>query len=219
VPWYKSLKLKDAQLLDEKPWLAFEAVEWMNNYLKKDMTVFEWGSGKSTVYISKRVKKIISVEHDPGWYEVVSRKIKNNSILNCEYILKEPSVSNSKGSGTQVARNYLSSDKKYAGFNFKNYCKAIELFPDKFFDLVLVDGRARTSCTFHALNKVRNGGCLILDDSERAGYLPAINTLKKNGWIRKDFFGPKPYTPLFGQTSIFINFKQQSKLKNEIKNI
>jgi hypothetical protein len=178
-------------------------MEWIDNYLKKDMIVFEWGSGGSTIYLSKKVKKIISIEHDPEWYGVVSRTIKDNGISNCECVLKEPTVSKNSKLEVPATKNYLSGVETYMGFDFKDYCKTIESFPDRFFNLVLVDGRARPSCIFHALNKILAGGCLILDDSEKTEYLPAINMLKEK-WTRKDFFGPGPYTSRFWQTSIFI---------------
>ncbi len=171
------------------PQIAPKAIEWLDNYLKKDMIVFEWGSGGSTIYFSKKAKKIISIEHNSKWYKKVSKEIKKKNILNCELILKKPQVLNGK--------KYISSDKNYTGLGFENYCKAIDSSPDKSFDLVLVDGRARPSCIFHALNKVKNKGYLILDDSQRKEYLPAIELLK--GWKRQDF---ADYNK---QTSIFIH--------------
>lgn len=195
--YLRCLKKKIGNQLNKMPWLVPEAVKWLNNYLKKDMIVFEWGSGSSTIYISKRVKRIISIEHDSKWHKKVSRKIKKKNILNCELILKQPQVSNEK--------KYISSDKNYKGLSFENYCKAIDSFPDKSFDLVIIDGRARPSCVFHALNKVKNKAYLILDDSNRKRYLPAINMLRD--WDRKDFFGPKSHSQLFEQTSIFTYSK------------
>ena len=53
------------------PWLPFPVIDWLNDHLTKDMVVFEWGSGGSTEYIAKRVKRIISVEHHPIWFTKV----------------------------------------------------------------------------------------------------------------------------------------------------
>lgn len=192
VSWRKDLNVKNASA----PWLTYEAIGWLDNYLTKDMMVFEWGSGGSTIYIAKKVKKIISVEHDAQWYTKVSGMLKKNDIANCEYILKEPAIAKNK--------NYRSSDKRYVGFDFEAYCKTINAFPDTMFDVIIIDGRARPSCILHATNKIRAGGCLIIDDSERAEYVPAMHMLTRK-WTRKDFFGPKPYTSLFEQTSIFIH--------------
>lgn len=54
--------------------------------------------------------------------------------------------------------------------NFKAYASAIDAYPDGHFDVVMVDGRARTSCLVHALPKLRKGGLSILDNAEREHY-------------------------------------------------
>ena len=58
-------------LRDQMPWVTFKARTWLEAYLKPDMFVFEWGSGGSTLFIAKRANKLISVEHDMGWYDRV----------------------------------------------------------------------------------------------------------------------------------------------------
>lgn len=169
------------------PWIASGAIKWLDDYLKKDMNIFEWGPGGSTIYISKKAKRVISIEHNSKWYKIISRVIKKKGILNCELILKEPQALNEK--------KYISSDKNYTGLSFENYCKTIDSFPDKSFDLILVDGRARPSCIFHALNKIKNKGYLMLDDSQRKEYLPTIELLKR--WERQDFAGYNKQTSIF----------------------
>lgn len=67
--WYKSLRTgKNRAVEDECPLMSYEAIDWLNDYLKPEMRVFEWGSGGSTLWIRKRAK-IISIEHDEGWAE------------------------------------------------------------------------------------------------------------------------------------------------------
>jgi hypothetical protein len=190
IPWLNSLKHNATPLRDEVPWITFEAKKWLGNFLNKDMVVFEWGTGGSTIYISKRVKRLISVEHDPKWYKTVLKAIKDNGISNCKYVLKEPNPSNTK-QNFQDPKNYLSSSSIYKGMSFKAYVKVIDSFPDETFDLVIVDGRARPSCILHSLNKIRVGGYLMLDNSEREEYYMGVDLLAN--WDRKDFFGPGPY--------------------------
>ena len=54
------------------PWLTKEAVNFLSAYLKETDCGFEWGSGRSTLWFARRVKKIISVESDKAWYDKVS---------------------------------------------------------------------------------------------------------------------------------------------------
>ncbi len=55
--------------------------------------------------------------------------------------------------------------------SFEKYVRSIDRFIDKSLDLVIIDGRARLSCITHALKKIRPGGYLMLDDSERERYI------------------------------------------------
>ncbi len=197
--WFFSFRPGAAPFKDGLPSIPFEAAEWLDSFLTKDMIVFEWGSGGSTPFIAKRVKKIVSVEHDPEWYILISQLLKKNGISNCQYLLKEPKMSGNNSSDLSNPKSYLS--KFYKGFSFEDYCKAIEFYPDNFFDLVFIDGRARPSCISHAFKKIRPSGYLLLDDSNSSRYAKGIELLKE--WKRKDFFGPKPYVRQFVQTMIW----------------
>ena len=62
-------------------WLSFDAIRWLDENLTKKMDAFEYGSGGSTKYISRRVKTLVSVEDDQYWYDKVFREKENNCIL------------------------------------------------------------------------------------------------------------------------------------------
>ena len=175
------------------PSIPLEAIAWLESFLKEDTKAFEWGSGGSTLFIAKRVGKLISVEHDLKWHSLVSRLIKQHEISNCELFLKKPRSSNNQLDLNEgkVSPDYLSSEKGGQGFVFEEYCKAIEAYPDEHFNLVFVDGMARPSCIFHALRKLKPGGFLMLDDTHKVQYAQTMQLL--DDWKRKDFFGPKPY--------------------------
>lgn len=185
---------------DGFPLIPFEAAQWLDNFLTRDMTVFEYGSGGSTLFIAQRVKKIITVEHHPKWYQIISQLLKEKNISNCQYLFKKPQPSENNPLDPKNPQHYFSNPR---GKNliFKEYCKSIESYPDNFFDLVFIDGRARASCILHARRKIRKGGFLFLDDSNRKNYPRGIALLK--GWKRKDFLGPKPYVQQAAQASIW----------------
>ena len=192
-------------LIDQAPWIVFKARSWLENYLQPNMTIFEYGSGGSTIYFAKRAKKIISVEHCKSWYKKVSNAIKENGISNSEYFLREPEKIISKKIPSYGYKSYTST--VCSSMNFEKYVKSIEKYPDKSFDLIFIDGRARSSCVFHAINKIRPGGCLMLDNSERAEYNGAKTLL--NSYNKIDFYGLGPYRPyrlyrnFFWQTSVW----------------
>ena len=189
--WILSFWPGRAAYKDGLPWITFEARDWLGSFLTGDMRVFEWGSGGSTLFLVKRVKNLISLEHNPEWYEKIGPLIKEKGFSNCQYILKEP----------KPGSNYLSSSKRYAGLSFEEYCRAIDSYPDNFFDLVLVDGRARNFCVYLAMKKVRSKGFIFVDDTHGSGYTEGMEALKN--WQRKDFRGPKPYVRNFYQTTVW----------------
>ncbi len=51
------------------PWFSYGAIDFLECYLKPDMTVFEYGSGGSTVFFSKRTARVVSREPDPVWLQ------------------------------------------------------------------------------------------------------------------------------------------------------
>lgn len=170
----------------EVPWINFDLKEWLDKNLNKEMVVFEYGSGGSTLYYSKKVKKVITVEHDQSWYGVVKGRLDKKNIMNVDICCcpSEKNINNENDT-------YLSSDKNYEGQNFKRYVEKIKEYPDNYFDLIIVDGRARNSCMNNVLPKIKDGGYILLDNSEREEYGPAINLLDKFDVMI--FFGPGFY--------------------------
>lgn len=196
--WLRSL-FKDSCGLDDRiPLVTFKAHLWLGSYLKPDMTVFEYGSGNSTIFLSIRVKRLVSVEHDEAWHRKISSRFSEDKTLNCEYLLIEPEKFVSKKDNPD---NYVSLGTEYAGMSFERYVKSIDKFMDKSFDLVIIDGRARLSCITHALKKIRPGGYLMLDDSERERYHKAASLL--GNYKRIDFYGIAPRSMELKQTSVW----------------
>jgi hypothetical protein len=77
---------------------------------------------------------------------------------------------------------------------------AIDEFDDGYFDLISIDGKGRVGCLFHAIPKLRPGGCLVLDDSNRSEYAVSIDVL--SGWAARKFpFGLR-------ETSVFLKLEQ-----------
>jgi hypothetical protein len=166
------------------PWIAGGAVEWLKENIKYEMKVFEYGSGGSTIFFSRYLKEFTSIEHNPIYYTL----LKNRHLVNCNLIYSPARNGINKFSTTDV---------NYQGMNFKNYVEQIDKFPNKYFDLIYIDGRSRSQCLKHSIIKVKNNGYILLDNSEREEYQNAIkriNLIIKQRW---DFQGTD------GQTTIF----------------
>jgi hypothetical protein len=138
----------------EAPWLTPKAVEYLNNALQPEFNGLEYGSGRSTIWFAKRVKKLVSVEHNPDWFRRIQEEMKMKGIDNIEYhhFIKPDSSSS--------LMDNLKSD----------YVQATSTIAESSLDFVLVDGVVRPACMIHAIPLLRNGGLLILDDANH--YLP-----------------------------------------------
>lgn len=205
---WRKFRLSSKSTLDFRtPWLVFGAIDFLKEWLRKDMTVFEYGSGGSSLFISDRVEVIYSIEHDKLWFENVKTVIQKESIENINYKLSPPvaEMSDPKKSCSDP-HNYLSCMGEFKNLNFENYVKSIDEFPDNQFDLVIIDGRARPSCILHAIAKIKVGGILLVDNADRNYYLSSFPEFHlQQQWDKKKFIGHFPYSPasILGTTILF----------------
>jgi hypothetical protein len=202
--WYRCLTNSSSPVQDEIPWITFTAISFLKRILTRDKVVFEFGSGGSTLFFAPRVKQIHSVEHDEPWFATVSEAIKNKGYSNWFGRIAQPADSlSAREKSVSDPEAYLSGSPAYQGFSFEHYVKSIDLFPDGCFDLILIDGRARPSCFKHAVPKVKAGGYIMWDNTDRAYYLSNIQKYEAN-FVKTDFPGPSPYVNFFTQTSVWL---------------
>jgi predicted O-methyltransferase YrrM len=203
-PWWESLASGRSPLDDEIPWICFSAIDFLYTALRPDMTVFEYGTGGSTLFWARRVRQVYAVEHDRAWYERVRDVVMKQGCRNVDLRLCEPTVAVGNIDSPASLDGFASGDMIYHGYSFETYVRSIESFPDHSFDVVLIDGRARPACFAHAHPKLRPGGYLILDNPERPHYYSVHDTLRCAGWPCFEFHGPVPSIPNFSETTIWV---------------
>ncbi|MCX7636821.1 MAG: hypothetical protein N2044_03145 [Cyclobacteriaceae bacterium] len=168
LPWYN----------EPTPWLTPAAVEILDELITREMTGFEFGSGKSTLFLAARSRQLVSVEHDAAWFEVVRNELSKRNFTNVQYhlILPDPNQTYT------LPQNSYDDYVLPAGNNeaFIQYYSSIRNYPDEHFDYILVDGRARTNCVMEAIPKLKPDGFLILDNAERVRYRHVHELL--HGW-------------------------------------
>jgi hypothetical protein len=135
----------------ELPWFAYAAIDFLDGFLKSNMTVCEYGSGGSTMFFARRTQRVFSIEDNLEWFNSVSNRLCAKSISNvtmklCPWDFKNP-----------------------AGFEDSDYLNAI---PDERFDVIVVDGseewtRIRPACFEKAQTRVKKNGIIVVDDSWR----------------------------------------------------
>jgi len=99
----------------------------------------------------------------------------------------------------------------------EDYYKRILVEKDKF-DVIIIDGKQRDKCCESALKKLKDGGMIILDNSERVlkyeEYSKAVSILKNANLIQVDFCGFGPINDYTWATSIFLTRDFNFKSKN-----
>lgn len=210
--WVNSIKEKNrSPLSDEQPWMTFEAIAFLDKLVNKTMTGFEYGCGGSTIFLAQRVKHLVSVDHHAEWFKLTSSVINSRKELSWQGALVESTpMQNFDASQFNNPDAYISSAEESVGRSFENYARYIDNYADGYFDFVVVDGRARPSCIKHSLPKVKPGGFLILDNSDRDYYLTGLSrkNLDGNFTLLLDSFGPGPYIPYFWGTTIWQKSNQ-----------
>lgn len=199
--WLFSLSPRYSPVDDQRPWINYRATDWLESYLTPTMRVFEYGSGGSTLFLAKRVAHVVSVEHDEGFYRIMNEKISHRGITNCTYILRTPESFDMDQIPPYGTESFSSEWPSHKTMSFEAYVKSIDEYPNSYFDLVTVDGRARPSCAFRALPKLKNGGWLLVDNMERARYKIIRDLLAP--YQRRELFGLVPCELRLQRTNVW----------------
>ena len=121
----------------DEPWWTDGAVGLVDRWLGPDDVVVEFGSGRSTAWLARRAKRVVSIEHHEEWHKKVSGDLASLPNAEVRLVPDEP---------TAYA---MSADDVESP------------------TLVVVDGRHRDVCAQWAMGRLSPGGAILLDDSQR----------------------------------------------------
>jgi len=121
----------------KRPWLGYRAVKRLDEIIKPDSRILEFGSGMSSLFFARRCRQLVTVESDPAWYEQMRRLISEQGFGNVDCRLR----------------------------GVDDYTTHADL-TERSFDLVVVDGLVRDRCALTALQKVKSGGYVFFDNSD-----------------------------------------------------
>ena len=146
----------------ELPWFSYAAIDFLEQFVQPHMTVFEYGSGGSTLFFARRARSVLSIEDNEKWYELVSSRLEEKGLANASL------------------RLWPFDFKTAAGFEQSDYLLAL---PDERFDIIVVDGTEewtliRPVCFRKAEAHVKKGGIIVVDDSWRYPELRENNRAK-----------------------------------------
>ncbi len=167
------------------PLYTYPAIEYLNSFDFTTKKIFEFGSGQSTLYWLEKGCEVFSVESSSCWIDKLSPALKN--FATHQYFFAKAS---------------------------NEYVESILRFPDFYFDLIVIDGVfSRYLCAKNAINKIKKGGLVILDNSD--WYPNTARFLKENlDFIQVDFYGFRPSKPEAAVTSMFFSREFNWKTKS-----
>ncbi len=169
LSWIKSFNsgLSQDQDGDYLPWMTYPFIDYLSLKLNNQQVIFEYGCGSSTLFFASRVSKVVALESNKLWYDIIKQKLLDANISNVELIYFDNAL----------------QDNNY------------ELFASQYkekFDLVIVDSLKRFACATNSINAIKTNGAIILDDSERKNYRKIFDFFLSNNFIQKDFHGIAP---------------------------
>jgi Methyltransferase domain len=136
------------------PWWSFGAIEAVREWCSGSVEAFEYGSGGSTVFLSRLCQSVTAVEDDAEWLARMRAEIDRAELRNVTLHL--------------APFDFL----KPVAFEESSYLHAL----DRTYDLIVVDGQdwtydVRPACFRRAEQFIRPGGVIVVDDSWRYGQL------------------------------------------------
>ncbi|MBU3621108.1 hypothetical protein [Polynucleobacter sp. CS-Odin-A6] len=191
--------LNNLKQKDPLPWMYIKAIHFIEFFLlqKKEAVCFEWGSGTSTIWLSKHLKKVYSVDSNKVWCDAVKNELSNRNINNVNLTFEAPIVVEG---GSNLHKSYWDSPNT----SYINYVNSISKYDFKF-DLIIIDGESRVECLKQAIKKIKAGGMIVLDNSNRDRYQEYQKIISDNNFQLILAEGPTTYQQGYDQTAIILN--------------
>lgn len=136
--------------IDDKPYMTDEEILHMMKYIDRNVKMLEIGGGGSTVFLSKFVKHLVTVEHNKTWagelWSLLGKRRRNWSIHIAEPNFPQQHPFQPAQPG-----------------QFDRYINHISKI-DETFDVILIDGRDRVRSVYASLDKLKTNGYMIIHD-------------------------------------------------------
>lgn len=170
--WTKSMVARRRPLSYPIPWLTFSAIRALEKVAIPGMRIFEYGSGHSTLYWANRGMEVHAVEDDEEWHGILQPRLGHFKAAHL-YLETSPS-------------SYVSSISVAGGM----------------FDIVVVDGSYRKYCLALAVNHVKPGGLLVVDNTDWHWYAD-VDTLVPRSWMKQVYDGWAPFIGHKSETTVW----------------
>jgi predicted O-methyltransferase YrrM len=137
----------------DAPWLTRQMIEILDYWLKPNDVGVEWGSGRSTAWLAARVSHLTTIEENAEWADRVDSMLAQHTTPGRVELLRAPLSDTDHRN--PAASQYVALGRGLAASSLA---------------FALVDGALRDHCAAVAIDKLKRGGVLIIDNVER--YIP-----------------------------------------------
>ena len=132
------------------PYMNETEIVHLMKYVDRETSLLEIGGGGSTVFLSKFVRRIVTVEHNKEWATKLFSTLGTNR-SNWTLHIAEPNF----------PQQHPFQPAQPGQFDrYINHIKSL----DEVFDVVLVDGRDRVRSVEATVDKLKTGGYMIIHD-------------------------------------------------------
>jgi len=156
-------------------------IDLIQSYLSDKKVMLEFGCGGSTTIFPRYVKEYYSIEHNLDWYwkvqeEIIKDKLDNVNVHLCDIPKGVPTkreefwdryddnllyASEHLDTNIPSFEDCVYPKDKYVWSEYIDYVDKLNV---KLFDVVLIDGRARTDCAYKILNYIDKGSIVFIHD-------------------------------------------------------
>ncbi len=157
------------------PWYTYPAIEYIRQLDFRTASVFEYGSGNSTLFWAGAAREVVSVEDNQAWFEQVSKRVPSNCRL-----IYEPDL-----------RAFVDTIRRFPD----PFDVIIVDGP--------VRGSTRLKCAHAAIERLGSGGLIILDNSDWMP--ESSRVLRDAGLLEVDMSGFAPICGHTQTTSLFFH--------------
>ena len=163
------------------PWYNYSVIDFLNEKLTQEMSVFEFGCGYSTLFYAKKCGRVYSVDTKKDWIIKIETELFAKNYINAEIFLIE-----------------------------NNFSESIDKVEEKF-DIIAIDSEDRLACSITAYYNLAKNGIVILDNSERENYVVIFDFFYERGFKSLTFTGigslryEKSSTTIFYRTNNIFN--------------
>lgn len=196
--WLKSASMNQA--VDRNgnpvPWLTYPLIQFIEPKLSSDLSMYEYGSGNSTLWFAKFVGTIRSIEHDLEWFKKINQNMPTNVTLVHKSVDQKMAYHELTYMGFQDEEQYTEDIKH----NFSRY------------DIILVDGIYRNRAIVNASQCVTDRGVIILDNVDYVEAREGREYLTNMGYRSVEFWGMCPIVHHDSCTAIFYRDENCLKL-------